>query len=142
MAGIVYPWAYDFLQLVRDGLGDYLQDPWNYADMLYIYGSIVNIALQYLYGPDSLICRLLMVIIILLLITKTFFFLRIFPVLTPIVVMLTNVIYDLRIFMYVYMIMLFLFSLTFLVIGLGITHVDSITKRRSEITYENEIEEY
>lgn len=76
-----------------------------------------------------------MVIIILLLITKTFFFLRIFPDLTPIVVMITNVIYDLRIFMYVYMIMLFLFSLTFLVIGLGISRVDEAVKKSDGITY-------
>ena len=42
MVGIFYPWLYDFTQLIRGGLSDYLSDPWNYADMLYIYGSIIN----------------------------------------------------------------------------------------------------
>lgn len=40
--GILYPWGYDFSQMIRGGLVDYFSDPWNYADMLYTYGSIVN----------------------------------------------------------------------------------------------------
>lgn len=51
-----------------------------------------------------------MCIIVLLLIVKTFFFLRIFPTLTPIVVMLTNVIWDLKIFLFFYTILILLFS--------------------------------
>lgn len=43
--GILYPALYDFTQLIRGGLIDYLGDLWNYADMLYIWGSIVNIGL-------------------------------------------------------------------------------------------------
>jgi hypothetical protein len=50
---------------------------------------------------------------------KTFFFLRMFSSLTPIVVMLQNVIYDLRIFLFFYTIMLFFFSLLFAVLGMG-----------------------
>jgi len=51
-----------------------------------------------------------MCIIILMLILKTFFFLRIFPSLTPIVVMITKVIYDLRIFLFFYMLLIFFFA--------------------------------
>lgn len=43
--GILYPWIYDFTQMCRSGLADYLSDPWNYADMCYIYGSIANCVL-------------------------------------------------------------------------------------------------
>ena len=57
--------------------------------------------------------------IVLILITKTFFFLRLFPTLTPIVVMITNVIYDLRIFLFFYFILILLFSQLFAVVGLG-----------------------
>jgi hypothetical protein len=60
-----------------------------------------------------------MMIIVILLIMKTFFFLRIFPTLTPIVVMITNVVYDLRIFLLFYTILIFLFCQIFAVIGLG-----------------------
>ena len=60
-----------------------------------------------------------MCIIVGLLIVKTFFFLRIFPTLTPIVVMLTNVIWDLKIFLLFYTILILLFSQLFAVLGLG-----------------------
>lgn len=50
---------------------------------------------------------------------KSFFFLRVYPTLTPIIVMLKTVIYDLRIFMLFYTILIGLFSLVFAVIGLG-----------------------
>lgn len=60
-----------------------------------------------------------MCIIVCLLIVKTFFFLRIFPTLTPIVVMLANVIWDLKIFLFFYTILILLFSQLFAVLGLG-----------------------
>ena len=50
---------------------------------------------------------------------KTFFFLRIFPTLAPIVVMLKTVIYDLRIFMFFYLILLGMYCQVFAVLGLG-----------------------
>jgi hypothetical protein len=50
---------------------------------------------------------------------KTFFFLRIFPTLAPIVVMLKTVIYDLRIFMFFYMILIGMYCQTFGILGLG-----------------------
>ena len=40
------------------------------------------------------------------LLMKLFFYLKVFPSLTPIVVMLQNVIYDLRIFMLFYLILI------------------------------------
>jgi len=64
-----------------------------------------------------------MVMIILLLIVKTFFFLRIIESFTPIVIMLINVIYDLRIFLLFYGILLFMYSLLFSVIGIGLVDV-------------------
>lgn len=104
--GIFYPWLYDFTQMLRGGLGDYLSDPWNYADMLYTYGSIANCIMQIVYGPFHNVSRILMFVIILLLLIKTFFFLRIFATLTPLVVMLTSVFGDLRPFMLFYSILI------------------------------------
>lgn len=60
-----------------------------------------------------------MTIITFPLITKTFFFLRVFKTLTPIVVMLQRVIYDLKIFMLFFAILILLLSRTFAVLGLG-----------------------
>jgi hypothetical protein len=88
---------------------DYFADTSNYKDLVYIYGSITNIVLQLKLGPFHIVSKIFMCIIVLMLIAKTFFFLRIFPVLTPIVVMITNVIYDLRIFLLFYIILITLF---------------------------------
>lgn len=60
-----------------------------------------------------------MIIIIVLALIKTFFFLRIFDALSPIVTMLTNVIYDLRIFLFFYAILIGLFSLLLGILGIG-----------------------
>lgn len=117
--GILYPAAYDLTQLQRGGLLDYVSDPWNFADFVYIWGSVANSILQVVLGPYHLATRVIMSTIVLLLVTKTFFFLRIFPTLTPIVVMITNVIYDLRIFLFFYFILILLFSQLFAVVGLG-----------------------
>jgi hypothetical protein len=60
-----------------------------------------------------------MIVIILQVLLKTFFFLRVYPTLTPIIVMLKTVIYDLRIFMLFYSILISIFCLIFAVLGLG-----------------------
>jgi hypothetical protein len=60
-----------------------------------------------------------MCIIVIFMIVKTFFFLRIYPTLTPIIVMLKNVVWDLKIFLFFYLILITLFSQLLAVIGLG-----------------------
>jgi len=105
--------------MFKGGLSEYLEDKWNYIDMLYIWSSIANIVFQNMAGPLQLVSKVLMMIILLLGLIKTFFFLRIFDVLSPIVTMLTNVIYDLRIFLLFYGILVFLFSLMLGILGIG-----------------------
>ena len=105
--------------MYRSGPAEYFSDAWNYADLLYIWSSIGNIVAQNLSGPFALISKLLMIIIIMLALVKTFFFLRIFDALSPIVTMLTNVIYDLRIFLFFYTILIVLFSLLLGILGIG-----------------------
>ena len=119
MLGIIYPASYDLLQFYRGGVAEYFSDIYNYADMLYIYGSLANSILQMIYGPQEIVLKVMMIFLVVLLITKAFFFLRMFEALTPIVVMITTVIYDLRIFMLFYTILILLFSQIFSVIGLG-----------------------
>ena len=51
--------------------------------------------------------------------SKTFFFLRLFNNLSPIVTMLINVISDLKVFIFVFMILILFFSLQLGVLGLG-----------------------
>jgi hypothetical protein len=107
--GILFPAYYDFTQLYKTGLEDYFSDLGNYSDCLYIWGSIMNVFLQNILGPFHIVCRVIMLIIVIQVLLKTFFFLRIFPSLTPVIVMLKTVIYDLRIFMLFYLILITLF---------------------------------
>ena len=87
--------------------------------MTYITMGILNVYLQIAIGAHNTFCRLIMCFLILMVIAKTFFYLRIFPALTPIVVMINSVIYDLRIFMFFYVLLISFFCLVFAVLGLG-----------------------
>lgn len=117
--GIIYPAYYDFLQLYKVGLTVYFSDVTNYSDCLYIWGSIINVVLQNVLGPFHIVCKVIMIIIVLQVLLKSFFFLRVYPTLTPIIVMLKTVIYDLRIFMLFYTLLCGIFCLVFAVLGLG-----------------------
>ena len=70
-----------------------------------------------------------MCILVLTLLVKTFFYLRIFPTLTPIVVMITEVVYDLRIFLVFYIILLAAFCNIFAVLGIGNYTGDGVIDR-------------
>jgi len=117
--GITYPTCYEVVQVLKIGVAGYLSDTWNYADMIYVSLSLTNIYFQIKVGPYHIVSRSIMCCIVLQLVNKTFFFLRIFPILTPIVVMITSVIYDLRIFLFFYFIMVAFFCLLYAVLGLG-----------------------
>lgn len=88
-------------------------------DVCYYGISYLNIILQFIIGHKPVICKLLMWIIVIFQIVKTFFFLRIFPTLTPIIVMLKNVVYDLRIFLFFYILLLTGLSQLLAVLGVG-----------------------
>ena len=104
------------------GITNYFSDPSNYSDCLYIWGSIINVFLQNLLGPFHIVCKVIMIVIVLQVLLKSFFFLRVFPTLTPIIVMLKTVIYDLRIFMLFYSLLIGIFCLVFAVLGLGASY--------------------
>jgi len=60
-----------------------------------------------------------MIVIIFFGLLRTFTFLKIIASLSPIVTMLTNVVYDLRIFLFFYVILVVLFSLLLGILGVG-----------------------
>ena len=117
--GLVYPVVYELTQLIKTGFWEYIGD--NKVDVLYYIAGITNIILQYNkdFGPTSVTCKVLMCYLVVNMIVKSFFYLRIFESMTGIVVMLQNVIADLRAFMLFYAILLWLTSHMFMVIGLG-----------------------
>ena len=89
--GVIYPTLYDFREFYLLGFIDYFSDLGNYTDCLYIWGSLMNVFLQNVLGPFHIVCRTIMCVIVLQVLLKTFFFLRVFPVLTPVIVMLKTV---------------------------------------------------
>ena len=71
------------------------------------------------YSPFEFVVKLAMSVVIFLGMGKTFFFLRIFESLSPIVTMLTCVIQDLKIFMLFFLILIVMFSLQISILSLG-----------------------
>jgi len=89
------------------------------TDIFYYSSTIANIVAQQTLDAHHILNRILMCIIVLFLIQKTFFYLRMFTTLTPIVVMLQNVLWDLRLFLTFYVILVALSAHMFMIIGLG-----------------------
>ena len=119
IAGIVYPLVYETVQMFKGGIGEYLSDTSNYIDMIYIWGSVAMSIIHMTAGPYLWYSKALMIMVVILAIRRTFSFLRIFKSLSPIVTMLQNVIWDLRVFLTFYVILTLLFSLMYGVLGLG-----------------------
>jgi len=104
--------------MFKDGLGEYFSDGANYYDLIYILASVAMAFVHYT-NPFNFTSKLLMSIIVTLAIRRTFNFLRIFNALSPIVTMLNNVIWQLRVFLTFYFILVILFSLMYGVLGVG-----------------------
>ena len=111
---LFYALVYDFRQLFLSGF-DYFLDVWNYSDQLHIWLGYLNIYFQFAHPSDSAPrtaeCQLTMILCTVLMLIKTFFFLRIFANMTKLVIMMKNVISDLRVFIFFYVIMVIIFSI-------------------------------
>lgn len=97
----------------------YLEDGWNFIDVLAVTASTLNLFMQLIMGHRHLSCKVIMIFIIYLVIMKTFYFIRIFPTITPIVVMLGKVTYELKEFMLFFLIKILILSQMFTVLQLG-----------------------
>ena len=87
--GILYGTIYDLTQFMKIGFKEYMMDPWNYIDMIYIVTSISQVVLHIVLGPFHVFCRIAMLIVVSVAMVKSFFFLRIFDSFSPIVTMLS-----------------------------------------------------
>jgi len=118
------------------GFTDYWTDFGNYFDQVYISGSI---AMAYVHSSDpyGILGKCLMILVVMSAIRRTFNMLKIFRDLSPIVTMLSNVIFQLRIFMTFFLILTVLFSLMYDVIGIGNVRLKG-TKFSEEFGIEDE----
>jgi hypothetical protein len=107
------------MPMFKGGIIDYFSDTGNYIDLIYIWGSIGMGVVHGLpsYGPYTGLSKGLMCLTALLAIRRTFNYLRVFAFLSPIVTMLSNVIWSLRIFLTFYFMLCLLLSLMLGVLG-------------------------
>ena len=75
MVCLVYPLLYDGRQMVKQGV-DYLQDFWNYVDILHIGLGYFNCYCQ-MQDTWGLLSKITIIFVILICLIKTFFFMRI-----------------------------------------------------------------
>jgi len=119
LGGIFYPFCYNLIQSAKNGVFNYVTNLGNWADILYIFGSIGMSISHLIMSPFHIISKLIMIFVIMLSIVRTFKFMRIFASYSPIVTMLQQVMIDLQQFMLFYTILIGLFSLLWGAIGLG-----------------------
>lgn len=124
LIGIAYPLVYECVQLKKQGLRSYAGDVWNYTDVVYLFMSVINVLVTLAIGPLHALSRGLMSIITLLIISKTMFFLRIVGSFSPVVIMVTSVLRELRVYMVIYFFIAFVLSLMFNVLGVGLLKND------------------
>ena len=63
-SGVIYPSGYEVVQFCKQGFDVYVQDSWNFADVLYYILSYLNIILHFAIGAQPVVCKLLMCIIV------------------------------------------------------------------------------
>ena len=117
LAGIVYPSLYS-LALIFTYRLEYFLMPSNWVDVFYIGGSITQCLLHLEKGPFNFESKFVMIFVIMFSLIRTFKFMRIFKDFSPIVTMLTTVVYDLKAFLLFYIILNGLFSLLFGIVGI------------------------
>jgi hypothetical protein len=119
LGGIIYPFMYECIQIVKRGFTVYIKEANAIVDILYIFGSIAMSISHLVNDPFNIASKIIMIAVIMLSITRTFKFMRIFSSFSPIVTMLNQVVIDLQQFMFFYTILIFLFSILWSAIGLG-----------------------
>ena len=106
-------------KLYKYGFIDYWMNIENIVDLIFNVIGVSNFILQWMFGPFHLACKLLMMSLVIIVLLKLVNILKIFGVLTPIVVMLRKVIYELRVFLFFFFFITFNFSLMTSVMGIG-----------------------
>ena len=108
-----YALFYDLRQMIKKG-ELYFFDLWNIIDWLYIITGYINLMIQYdIYkghNQQDIDCKLVNIIFVLFMFIKSFFFLRMHEKFTKIVIMITNVMKDLREFVVFYVFIMAMLS--------------------------------
>ena len=102
----------------------------NIVDLIFNIIGVSNFVLQQMYGPFILASKLHMMALVVIVLLKLVNILKIFSLLTPIVVMLKRVIYELRVFLFFFFFITFNFSLMTSVMGIGNLNIEGPFKEK------------
>lgn len=119
LGGVVYPFLYELTQMYVNGVKTYYSANENYLDLFFLSTALGTVAMHMTLTPYIWQSKLILVINILISTHRTFKFLRIFQALSPIIIMIRNVFFDLLPFMTFYIILITLLSLIYGVLGIG-----------------------
>lgn len=87
--GTIVPMFYDTYQLYDQGIISYLSSFYNWFDFIFIWSGVAFIILSFVYeDPFETTLKFLMMTIITCSITRSLFFMRIIPALTPLVTLM------------------------------------------------------
>jgi hypothetical protein len=117
-AFLIYPLMYESVQLRLAGFADYFGDPYNYADLVNIFGGLSHIIISNSNGPINFPSRITLLVAFLASTFKFFMLLRVFASVAPVVAILRQSIYDLRYFLLILVLIVFIIGLTAAVLGL------------------------
>ena len=90
---VSYPAIQESLQMYKIGCVEYMTDPDNWLDIVFIYGSMAMAIIHFIYGPQHIASKFFIVIILLSSFRQSLKLLRIFSSLSTLIAMLTSVIW-------------------------------------------------
>lgn len=111
---LMYPCLYDMNQLKKQGFTIYFSDKWNWADQVHIWGGFLNIYLHSIDHPSEEMVtnrKVLLIILCFIMLIKTFFFMRLYQSMSELVMMMLQVMVDLRAFLCFYFILIWICGL-------------------------------
>ena len=98
----------------------YWKGPWNHTDLFYITFQTINVSVHFFYDKHGEILPVLMMVIVLFMTTiKLLFYLQNIESISTLVILMTQVIYDLRLYMIFFFILVYLFALIIGTLGVG-----------------------
>lgn len=109
-----YAFFYDTRQFINSGL-IYLFEAWNYIDWIFILSGYCNIFVQFdpfrwKIPSDNFGLKCTNIVFVIAMLGKSFFFLRMHENFTKVVIMITNVINDLKYFLLFYIFVMLMLS--------------------------------
>ena len=117
--GVIYAIIYEAMNILRQGLCKYFSNLGNIYSWFYIISTLLTTWFHYFSHPFTIEAKASMVFSLFLVTDRTFKFMSIFESFSPICVMITKVVWDLKIFLLFYIILISMFSIVAGVIGYG-----------------------